>query len=196
MAIQRRFQRSPNNVGYLNESPHTPATHDSTGNRKNKLKMHIVGKSFRPKPRLYLSQGSGGDHTLVFESKCAMNPSMVPPRGPDFHMSTQYIVHMDRHDNRSNQHLSKITTMPPPPRPLDGLVWPLVPNSRKQGGRSTTCANKQTLAEAIGAVGPALAERVLGERQWRQKYTKYVYEHVEACLQSKDAAMATSKTGL
>ncbi len=75
--------------------------------------------------------------------------------------------------------------MPPPPRPLDGLVWPLVPNSKKAGDRSTTWANKQALAAAIGAVDPALAERVLAERQWRQKYTKYVYKHVEACLQSK-----------
>eukprot|EP00752_Nemacystus_decipiens_P001371 g1359.t2 len=86
--------------------------------------------------------------------------------------------------------------MPPPPRPLDGLVWPLVPNSKKQGDRSTTWANKQALAAAIGAVDPALAERVLGERQWRQKYTKYVYKHVEACLQSKEAAVASSKAGL
>lgn len=88
------------------------------------------------------------------------------------------------------------TTMPPPPRPLDGLVWPLVPNSKKEGDRSTTWANKQALAAAIGAVDPALAERVLGERQWRQKYTKYVYKHVEACLQSKEAAVASSKAGL
>lgn len=86
--------------------------------------------------------------------------------------------------------------MPPPPRPLDGLVWPLVPNSKKQGDRSTTWANKQALAAAIRVVDPALAERVLGERQWRQKYTKYVYKHVEACLQSKEAAVASSKAGL
>lgn len=86
--------------------------------------------------------------------------------------------------------------MPPSSRPLDGLVWPLVPNSKKAGDRSTTWANKQALAAAIGAVDPALAERVLGERQWRQKYTKYVYKHVEACLQSKDAALASSKAGL
>lgn len=86
--------------------------------------------------------------------------------------------------------------MPSSPRPLDGLVWPLVPNSKKEGDRSTTWANKQALAAAIGAVDPALAERVLGERQWRQKYTKYVYKHVEACLQSKKAALASSKAGL
>ncbi|CAM9418525.1 unnamed protein product [Ectocarpus fasciculatus] len=86
--------------------------------------------------------------------------------------------------------------MPPSSRPLDGLVWPLVPNSKKAGDRSTTWANKQALAAAIGAVDPALAQRVLDERNWRQKYTKYVYKHVEACLQSKEAAVASSKAGL
>lgn len=84
----------------------------------------------------------------------------------------------------------------PPPRPLDGLVWPLVPNSKKEGDRSTTWANKQALAAAIGAVDPALAERVLREPKWRQKYTYYVYKHVEACLQSKAAAVESSKAGL
>ncbi|CAM9876612.1 unnamed protein product [Scytosiphon promiscuus] len=86
--------------------------------------------------------------------------------------------------------------MPPSARPLDGLVWPLVPNSKKEGDRSTTWANKQALAAAVGAVDPALAERILGERSWRQKYTKYVYKHVEACLKSKAAAVASSKAGL
>lgn len=84
----------------------------------------------------------------------------------------------------------------PPPRPLDGLVWPLVPNSKKEGDRSTTWANKQALAAAIGAVDPALAQRVLTEPKWRQNYTKYIYKHVEACLQSKEAAVASSKAGL
>ncbi|CAN0416358.1 unnamed protein product [Ascophyllum nodosum] len=84
----------------------------------------------------------------------------------------------------------------PPPRPLDGLVWPLVPNSEKKGDRSTTWANKQAFAAAIGAVDPDLAERVLSERKWRQKYTKYVYRHVEISLKSKDAAVAGSKAGL
>lgn len=87
--------------------------------------------------------------------------------------------------------------MPPPSsRPLDGLVWPLVPNSKKEGDRSTTWANKQALAAAIGAVDPALAARVLSEPKWRQKYTRYVAKHVEACLQSKEAAVASSKAGL
>lgn len=86
--------------------------------------------------------------------------------------------------------------MPPSSRPLDGLVWPLVPNSNKEGDRSTTWANKQAFAAAVGAVDPALAERIIAERSWRQKYTKYVYKHVEACLQSKEAAVASSKAGL
>lgn len=84
----------------------------------------------------------------------------------------------------------------PPSRPLDGLVWPLVPNSKKEGDRSTTWANKQALAAAIGAVDPALADQVLSERNWRQKYTNYVYKHVKACLASKEAAVASSKAGL
>lgn len=84
----------------------------------------------------------------------------------------------------------------PPSRPLDGLVWPLVPNSKKEGDRSTTWANKQAFTAAIGAVDPALSERVLSERNWRQKYTKYVYKHVETCLKSKAAALASSKAGL
>lgn len=86
--------------------------------------------------------------------------------------------------------------MPPPPRPPNGLMWPLVPNSKKEGDRSTTWANKQALAAAVRAVDPALADRVLGERQWRQKYTKHVYKHVESCLQNKEAAVASSKAGL
>lgn len=84
----------------------------------------------------------------------------------------------------------------PPARPLDGLVWPLVPNSKKEGDRSTTWANKQALAAAIGAVDADLAQRVLTEPKWRQKYTKYVYKHVESCLHSKEAAVKSSKAGL
>lgn len=89
--------------------------------------------------------------------------------------------------------------MPPPakaPRPLDGLVWPLVPNSKKEGDRSTTWANKHALSAAIGAVDPALAQQVLDEKKWRQKYTRYVYKHVAACLESKDAAVASAQAGL
>lgn len=84
----------------------------------------------------------------------------------------------------------------PPPRPLDGLVWPLVPNSSKEGDRSTTWANKQAFSAAIGAVDPRISERVLGERKWRQNYTKYIRMHVEACLRSKDATLASCKAGL
>ena len=62
----------------------------------------------------------------------------------------------------------------PPARPLDGLVWPLVPNS-KEGDRSTTWANKQALAAAIGAVNDTLAQQVLAEPKWRQKYTCLLY---------------------
>lgn len=83
-----------------------------------------------------------------------------------------------------------------PPRPLDGLVWPLVPDSKKPGDRSTTWANKQALSTAIGAVDTSLEKEVLEERQWRQKYAGYVYKHVEMCLQSKNAALASSKAGL
>lgn len=83
-----------------------------------------------------------------------------------------------------------------PARPLDGLVWPLVPNSKKAGDRSTTWANKQALAAAIDAVDPTLAGQVLAEPKWRQKYTKYVYKHVETCLHSKEDAVKSSKAGL
>lgn len=85
---------------------------------------------------------------------------------------------------------------PRAPRPLDGLVWPLVPNSKNEGDRSTTWANKQAIAAAIGAVDPTLAEQVLAEKSWRQKYTRYVYKHVVACLENKEAAVASSKGGL
>lgn len=84
----------------------------------------------------------------------------------------------------------------PPARPLDGLVWPLVPNSKKEGDRSTTWANKQALAAAIRPVDDTLAEQVLSEPKWRQKYTKYVYKHVASCLHSKEDAVASSKAGL
>lgn len=84
----------------------------------------------------------------------------------------------------------------PPARPLDGLVWPLVPNSKKEGDRSTTWANKQALAAAIRTVDGSLADQVLTEPKWRQKYTKYVYKHVESCLRSKEDAVKSSKAGL
>ena len=74
-------------------------------------------------------------------------------------------------------------------------MWPLVPNS-KEGDRSTTWANKQALAAAIGAVNDTLAQQVLAEPKWRQKYTKYVYKHVESCLHSKEDAVKSSKAGL
>ncbi|CAM9178282.1 unnamed protein product, partial [Choristocarpus tenellus] len=88
--------------------------------------------------------------------------------------------------------------MPPPcaSRPLDGLVWPLVPNSKKEGDRSTTWANKEALAAAIGAVNPTLAQKVLSEKRWRKKYTTYIYRHVESCLASKEATIKSSKAGL
>lgn len=89
--------------------------------------------------------------------------------------------------------------MPAPaktPRPLDGLVWPLVPNSQKEGDRSTTWANKEAFSAAIGAVDPALAQQVLAERKWRQNYTRYVYKHVAACLESRNAAVASAQAGL
>lgn len=81
-------------------------------------------------------------------------------------------------------------------RPLDGLVWPLVPNSKNEGDRSTTWANKEALSAAVGAVDPALAQQILAEKKWRQNYTRYVYKHVVACLQSRDAAVASAQAGL
>ena len=135
--------------------------------------------------------------------KASCEPWVLPPSflvAPLHKLAHFFFAVHDREEGDAyqiNQHRHAThTTMPPPPRPLDGLVWPLVPNSKKEGDRSTTWANKQALAAAISAVDPALAERVLGERQWRQKYTKYVYKHVEACLQSKEAAVASSKAGL
>lgn len=85
---------------------------------------------------------------------------------------------------------------PPPPRPLEGVVWPLVPNSSKPEDRSTTWANKQAFAAAIGAVDPSLGKKVLEEQKWRKKYTGYVYKHVASCVKSRDAAVSSAKAGL
>lgn len=82
------------------------------------------------------------------------------------------------------------------PRPLDGLVWPLVPNSKKAGDRSTTWANKQAIIAAIGAVDVTLAKQAVDEKKWRQNYTRYILKHVMTCLQSKGAAVASSQAGL
>lgn len=81
-------------------------------------------------------------------------------------------------------------------RPLEGVVWPLVPNPKKEGDRSTTWANKEALAAAIEAVDPTLAKKVRDERSWRQNYTKYVYKHVASCLSTREAAVESAKAGL
>ncbi|CAN0021308.1 unnamed protein product [Discosporangium mesarthrocarpum] len=85
----------------------------------------------------------------------------------------------------------------PSPRPLDGLVWPLVPDSKKPGDRSTTWANKQAIiAAAVGAMDTELGEKIQAEKCWRQKYTSYIYKLVVSSLASKEAAVKSSKAGL
>eukprot|EP00611_Tribonema_gayanum_P018916 TRINITY_DN3221_c0_g1_i3.p1 TRINITY_DN3221_c0_g1~~TRINITY_DN3221_c0_g1_i3.p1 ORF type:complete len:570 (-),score=234.90 TRINITY_DN3221_c0_g1_i3:293-1939(-) len=87
--------------------------------------------------------------------------------------------------------------MPPPPRrPPAGIQWPLVPNSKKEGDRSTTYANKAALKTASGAIRPEEAAAIDAERNWRKNYGKYLLRHVSACLEVKDGAVTAAEAGL
>ncbi|CAM9587436.1 unnamed protein product [Chrysoparadoxa australica] len=84
----------------------------------------------------------------------------------------------------------------PPARKQEGLLWPVVPKSKKYNDRSTTYSNKAALGAAIGAVDPATKAEVDAEWKWRQRYGKYLIQLVRLSLSSSDAAVATSKAGL
>lgn len=89
--------------------------------------------------------------------------------------------------------------MPPPMKedfPPDGMIWPLVPNSRKEGDRSTMSANKRAFCAATRAVDCPLSLEMLNEKKWRKTYTRHAYNHVVTCLESKDAAVACAQAGL
>lgn len=63
--------------------------------------------------------------------------------------------------------------------PETGIVFPLEP--RAKGGkasRGSTFGNQAAIAAALGAVDPALAQKALAERNWRDKYAGFFVESV------------------
>lgn len=81
--------------------------------------------------------------------------------------------------------------MPPPSKP-EGITFPVT----AKGDRSTTETNKKTWSASIGAVDSNAGNQVLGERNWRHKYNKYVIESVQKGLQSPDSAINAAQAGL
>lgn len=85
---------------------------------------------------------------------------------------------------------------PAPKRVVEGIQWPIVPDSSKPNDRSTTYANKAALAAATGALRPEEAAKITAERSWRKKYGKYLLKHVSVCLEMQDGASKAAAAGL
>lgn len=78
------------------------------------------------------------------------------------------------------------------PRAASGLSWPV----DKTGERGSTATNKAIFQAAVGAVSPALAEKVGKERNWRFGYVRHLEAQVRASLESTEAALKVAAAGL
>ena len=73
----------------------------------------------------------------------------------------------------------------------DGVAFPQL-----DGRRSTTRTLRAVLADAAGAIDPALEQSVLGCEGWRSDYVELLHELTAACGRSPEAATAAADAGL
>ena len=64
------------------------------------------------------------------------------------------------------------------------------------GKRSTLTGGKAVWAAAVRPIDPALADAILAERDWRNKYEQHVVRVMEAGAKSPEAAIAIAEAGL
>ncbi len=65
-----------------------------------------------------------------------------------------------------------------------------------EGGRSTLLAGKRLFAEAVQVAAPALADAIIDEPDWRQRYPVHVRAQVELMISRPDEAVAIARRGL
>lgn len=81
----------------------------------------------------------------------------------------------------------------PPPKPLRGAAFP----AGKDGARSTTSANKATVAAAISASGDAsAADSCRREKNYRFGYVRHFKKLVEVSAHSEENALAVARAGV
>ncbi|KAJ3089570.1 Very-long-chain (3R)-3-hydroxyacyl-CoA dehydratase PASTICCINO 2 [Quaeritorhiza haematococci] len=79
----------------------------------------------------------------------------------------------------------------------EGIVFPKDPKKPgDQFPRSSTYGNKNAFAAAIASVDQKAAEKLLKERQWRQKYTQYIVDQVKTAVKAPENAVAIARAGL
>lgn len=96
--------------------------------------------------------------------------------------------------NRKRAFKRRFARPPPPPR---GIVWPVTEvKANGEELRASTATAKEILAAAVGAVDPALAEKVMNEKKWRFGYVKHLINMVEAQCKSPEDALKVANAGL
>lgn len=74
---------------------------------------------------------------------------------------------------------------------MPGVCWPLV-----SGRVSTTVTTKECLAHSLWNVDPDAADKVLGEKRWRDNYVAHFINHVKASATSSETALTIASNGL
>lgn len=80
----------------------------------------------------------------------------------------------------------------PAPSETAGVQFPRTADGR----RSSTETTKEVFAAALAAASPEAAAALLAERQWRQRYPRYLRELTERSLAHPEHALATARAGL
>lgn len=93
--------------------------------------------------------------------------------------------------NRSNAFKKRFAKPPPPPR---GISFPI--DDKEKGTRSSTPANKEILAAAVGAVNPEKAEKIRAARGYRFTYVKHLIGLVEEQCKSPEECLKIAQAGL